>query len=224
MERHSPYGAARITARRDLRPARRPRHAAVVAILPLLVAGLEALLGPPERIERNVTEITVDASVSQVWQHVVQVPEIQLHEWHGALYTTIGFPRPLSATLNRPGVGGVRRATFAGGVLFLEEVTAWDPERRIAFTIDAQTDSIPPRTLDPHVTIGGEYFDVLDGEYVLEPINGRRTKVILTSTHRVSTTLNVYTAWWARTVMQSIQRSILDVVKLRAEASFTPAA
>lgn len=197
--------------------AKRTRHAAVVAILPFVLGPVETLLTAPTRVERNVTEIVVNAPASTVWKHVIEVPEISESEWTRALYTTIGFPRPVSATLDREGVGGVRRATFRGGVLFLEEVTHWDVERRIAFTIDAQTASIPPSSLDPHVIIGGKYFDVLDGEYLLEPRSDGTTLVVLSSTHRVSTTLNVYTAWWARVVMQSIQESILEVVKKRAE-------
>jgi len=198
--------------------SRRPQHAAVIAVLPFLMGPVEALTKAPVRVERNVTETVIDAPASVVWRHVIEVPEITVQEWQGAFYTRIGFPRPLSATLSREGAGGVRRATFAGGVLFLEEVVAWEPERRIAFTIDAQTDSIPPHTLDQHVTIGGRYFDVLDGEYRLEPLDDARTRVILTSRHRVSTTLNVYTSLWARAIMRSIQGSILDVVKRRAEA------
>ena len=171
--------------------SRRPQHAAVIAVLPFLLGPVEALTRAPVRIEQNVTETVVNAPASVVWRHVIEVPEITVQEWQGAFYTAIGFPRPLSATLSRKGVGGVRRATFAGGVLFLEEVIEWEPERKIAFTIDAQTDSIPPTTLDQHVTIGGRYFDVLDGAYRLGPLSDTRTRVVLTSRHRVSTTLNL---------------------------------
>lgn len=45
-----------------------------------------------------------------------------------------------------------------------------------------------------------------------------RTKVILTSQHRVSTRLNVYADFWAGLIMRSIQRNILEIVRARAEA------
>jgi hypothetical protein len=121
----------------------------------------------------------------------------------------------VAATLSRPGVGGVRTATFEGGVVFRETVTAWDEGRRLRFTIDPE--AVPASTLDPHVTIGGPYFDVLTGTYELQPLPGGRTRLVLRSEHRVSTPFNLYAGWWADRVMRSIQRNILAVLRDRAE-------
>lgn len=111
----------------------------------------------------------------------------------------------------------MRQARFEGGVLFLEEVTAWEPGRRLAFTIDAQEHLIPPTTLDEHVTIGGPYFDVLTGTYEIEPRPGGGVVLHLASELRVSTTFNLYAGWWADIVMASIQDHILAIVKARCE-------
>jgi hypothetical protein len=192
-------------------------HALVAAALPFALAPLESVIPRPVSIVTNRSEITVRSSAAMVWPQVVQVPAIRDAEQRPALFTMLGFPRPISATLDRHGVGGVRRARFEGNVLFLETITRWEDERRIGFTIDAQTKAIPPTTLDPHVTIGGRYFDVLTGEYELQPLAGGRTRVILTSTHRLSTTINPYAGLWAGLVMRSIQRNILEVVRARAE-------
>ncbi|HSJ09247.1 MAG TPA: hypothetical protein VK928_05015 [Longimicrobiales bacterium] len=196
---------------------RRGYHAMAVAVLPFIVAPLESTIPRPERIESNVTEIVMEAPVDVVWSHVIEVPEITPAEQRPALFTRVGFPRPVSAELSREGVGGVRHARFEGNVVFTEVITDWEQHRLIGFTIDANTDEIPATTLDPHVTIGGEYFDVLTGEYRLVPLGETRTRVILTSRHRVSTTLNPYTAWWARVIMRSIQDNILEVLRDRAE-------
>jgi len=40
-----------------------------------------------------------------------------------------------------------------------------------------QADRIPRETLDEHVTVGGEYFDVLRGDYRLEPLGNGVTRV-----------------------------------------------
>jgi hypothetical protein len=196
---------------------RRGYHAMAVAVLPFIVAPLETVIPRPVRIESNVTEIVMEAPVDVVWSHVIEVPAITAAEQRPALFTRIGFPRPISAELSREGVGGVRHARFEGNVVFTEVITNWVEHRLIGFTIDANTDEIPATTLDPHVTIGGEYFDVLTGEYRLVPLSDTQTRVILTSRHRVSTTLNPYTAWWARAIMRSIQDNILVVLRDRAE-------
>ena len=86
------------------------------------------------------------------------------------------------------------------------------------FSIRANTDSIPPTTLDEHVKIGGAFFDVLDGEYSLEP---RPDGVLLhlRSHERLSTHLNPYAEQWTDAVMRSIQSEILAVIKRRCEAT-----
>jgi hypothetical protein len=123
----------------------------------------------------------------------------------------------VSASLSRAGVGAVRHARFEGGVLFLETVTDWIPERLLRFTIAAQTDSIPPSTLDQHVTIGGAYFDVLSGRYDIRPSRDGEVILDLTSELRVSTHFNIYATPWADAIMQSIQENILEVIRTRAE-------
>jgi hypothetical protein len=137
------------------------------ALLPLLIAPLEQRIPSRDQVHRLETTIPIHASPAEVWAQVVEVPTIRADETRPALFTRLGIPRPLNATLDHHGVGGRRFARFERGVLFIETITHWDVERRLRFTIAAQTDSIPPTTLDEHVAIGGPYFDVLTGEYTL---------------------------------------------------------
>jgi hypothetical protein len=188
------------------------------ALLPLLVAPLEHRVAAPTRIHRLETTMLIHASPAAVWQQVVEVPTIQRRELRPALFTRLGFPRPINATLDHHGVGGRRYARFDRGVLFIETITHWDEERRLRFTIDPQTDSIPPTTLDRHVTIGGRYFDVLTGEYTLEPRPDGLVLLHLASELRVSTHFNLYAQPWVDAIMRSIQLDILQVLKARAEA------
>ena len=103
-------------------------------------------------------------------------------------------------------------------VVLDHQIVAWfgEPERRLAFTLHARADLIPPTTLDSHVTIGGPFFDTLDGIYVLEPLPGGRTHVVLTSRHRLSTRFNVYSGLWSDAIMRSIQANILEIVTDRS--------
>src|SRR5262249_40115013 len=148
---------------------------------------------------------------------IVEVPPITGAEQRPALFTRLGFPRPVSATIDRRAVGGVRRARFERGVLFLETVTDFQPDHRLRFTIAAQTDSIPPETLDSPVTIGGPYFDVLSGEYTIEPRPDGTVLLHLASELRVTTHFNFYSRLWVDSIMRSIQENILDVIRERAE-------
>jgi len=111
----------------------------------------------------------------------------------------------------------VRHATFERGVLFVETITVWEPERALAFAIRA--DPVPPETLDQHVTVGGPYFDVLEGRYRIEPIAPGRVRLHLASRHRLSTHFNFYSGLWTDAIMRQTQVYILDVIRRRAEAA-----
>ena len=190
----------------------------IAIFLPWVVMGFERGTPGPTRHVVTTTQIEIAAPASVVWPLVVSVDSIRDEERRPAFFTAIGFPRPIAATLDHPGVGGVRTASFDRGVVFREAVIEWVPERRLRFTIDAR--AVPRAALDPHVTIGGPFFDVLTGTYELEPVSPARTVLVLRSEHRVSTRFNVYAAWWADRVMASVQRNILAVLKERAETGW----
>ena len=190
-----------------------------VAILPFVAAPAEHWIGPPTEIRNVETSIAIRAAPAAVWRQIERVPPIRPDEQRFSWTQQIGFPRPIEATLSGEGTGAVRHATFAGGVLFIETITVWEPERRLVFEIRADTANIPAQTLDEHVTIGGPYFDTLQGEYRIESTNDGRTLLHLSSRHRLSTTLNFYAQFWTDAVMRDIQENILYVIRNRCEGT-----
>jgi hypothetical protein len=213
-------GIAAVVVRWIGRPSgTRPMILAFALVLPFALSPLEQRLPRPE--ERRVvrTAIAIDAPVATVWKNIERVPEIAPAEQRWSLFHAIGFPRPLAATLQGEGVGAVRHATFEHGVLFVETITDWRPGKRLAFSIRADTAGIPAGTLDEHVTVGGPYFDVLEGVYEIEPLAPGRVILHLASTHRLSTRFNVYSGLWTDFVMRDVQEYILEIVKRRCEAA-----
>ena len=191
---------------------------ACVMVLPLLVAPWERVLAR-EELRTVQSAIDVHASPETVWRNIERVPTIAPEELQPSWARRMGFPRPVEATLSFAGVGGVRHATFEGGVLFIETVDVWEPQHRLAFSIRPQTAAIPPTTFDEHVTVGGPFFDVLRGEYSLEPLPGGITRIHLSSRHRLSTDFNWYARLWTDAVMADIQNTILQVIHDRCEAA-----
>jgi hypothetical protein len=189
-----------------------------VMALPLVTAPWEkhVLYRLEEREVENV--IDINASPEAIWRNIESVPAIRSDELPASWSHRIGFPDPVEATLSHEGAGGVRNATFTGGLSFLETVDVWEPRHRLAFTIAAQTDAIPPTTLDEHVRVGGPYFDVLRGEYRLETLGNGRTRLHLSSRHRISTDFNWYAHLWTDAVMSDLQKRILIVIRQRCEA------
>lgn len=191
---------------------------ASVLLLPYVAAPVEGAVPPARQLRVVERVVRIRATPEQVWRQIVRVPRIRPDEYRASLVHRIGFPRPVEATLSREGVGGVRRASFEHGVVFIETVTEWEPGRALSFSIHADPATIPPGALDRHVTVGGDYFDVLDGSYRIEPAGAGEVVLHLASTHRLSTRFNVYASLWSDLVMRQIQANILEVVKRRAEA------
>jgi len=210
--------AAGILARAQRR--RRALPMACVALLPLLFAPLESRLESPVQYRTVETQIEIHASETTVWSNIERVRPIAPFELRRTWAHAIGFPRPVEATLSYEGVGGVRHASFEHGLMFIETVTRWEPNRVLAFSIRADTEHIPKTTLDEHVTVGGRYFDVLQGEYRIERLRDGNVLLHLSSRERLSTDFNGYAGLWSDAVMSTLQKSILEVIKSRSEAGF----
>jgi hypothetical protein len=193
---------------------------ACIMILPLLINPWEGRVFASRDIRTVENVIEIEAPAAVIWQSIERVPRINPQELQPSWSHAIGFPNPVEATLSNEGIAGVRHASFEGGVLFVETIDEWEPQRRLGFSIRAQTEQIPPTTLDEHVTVGGKFFDVLRGEYVLEPLANGATRLHLLSRHRVSTDFNWYAHLWTDAVMSDLQKRILSVVKNRSESAF----
>jgi hypothetical protein len=201
--------------------SRRSKDATLVCVmcLPLLISSFEPQFLSQRDLRSVESIIDIHAPAAAVWRNIERVPRIHPSELQSSWSHAIGFPNPVEATLSEAAVGGVRHATFEGGVLFIETIDMWEPERRLGFSIRAQTEQIPPTTLDEHVTVGGRFFDVLHGEYILEPLPNGGTRLHLVSQHRVSTDFNWYAHLWTDAVMRDLQKRILLVVRNRSQST-----
>jgi hypothetical protein len=191
---------------------------AVIALLPFAAAPLEKLKTPSSEVRRVHTSISIDASAETVWREIRSVRKIEEAEHSFSFSHLLGFPRPTEAVLEGTGVGAVRYARFEGGVLFIERITEWDEQKRLSFAITADTENIPPKTFDEHVTIGGPYFDVLHGSYWLENTGPQSVILHLASDQRLSTGFNFYSHLWTEALMADLQTYILNIIKRRCEA------
>jgi hypothetical protein len=199
-------------------PGARARWALLAGILVLPYAGgvLENRVPLPDARRTVVASVRIHADAATAWRNVVRPTGIRPEENQKRLAQRMGFPLPVTATLSQEGLGGSRFAIFEHGVILRETVTEWAPGRRMAFLIDPA--NIPASVLDEHVTIGGPFFDVLDGAYEVVPIAPGEVELRLTTTHRLSTHFNPYAGFWTDLLMRQIQENLLHVVRTRAEA------
>jgi hypothetical protein len=189
----------------------------IFLIAPFLVAPIEHQVPVQTATATVETSIVIEADAATVWANLVEVALIQEEERSfSPVFDLFGAPRPLAATLDRAGVGGIRRGLFEDGLAFVETITVWEPARRIVWSIGADTSQV---TRAPWQEIGGRYFDVTAASYQLEPLGPDRVILHLSSTHRLSTRFNPYGLLWTRWGLAEFQRQVLQILKARAEAA-----
>jgi hypothetical protein len=187
-------------------------------LLPLIISPIEMSIPITPEIYTVYTYIDVSASDAVIWRNITRVKEISNNEDTGWLTRLLGLPRPLKAEFPFPGDGASRKAIFTKGLILHEKVVEYISLRKMVFSIKAYPHEIPAATMDEHVVIGGKYFDVLNGTYILERINKSSYRVHLYSRFKLNTTFNFYAGWWASCILQDIQDNVLHIVKSRSEA------
>ncbi len=189
----------------------------LLLVLPFLVAEVERHIEFAPQTLSAYTSLDMAAPDTLIWHNVTRMHTISPAEDHSRLTRWMGLPRPLRAALDTLAVGGQREAVFDRGLVFHEKVFEYEPLREMAFTIRVNADEIPPTTMDEHIVIGGQYFDVIDGRYRLEPLGEGRCRLHLSSRFRVSTSFNFYAGLWAQWIMSDIQDNLLQVIRGRVE-------
>ncbi|MDN4165539.1 hypothetical protein QWY31_08505 [Cytophagales bacterium LB-30] len=192
-------------------------HISIVVLLPFILGPIESLIESIPATYQAYTYIDIDAPAEEIWDHVTRVKEIPKEQDTGYLTRFLGFPRPVKAELDFEGVGACREAIFTKGLVFHETVTEYKDNEKMVFTIRVNPHEILSTTLDEHVVIGGQYFDVLNGTYELEKLPNGLHRLHLYSHFKMNTTFNFYAGWWGKWIMKDIQNNILKVEKQRAE-------
>lgn len=215
-------GVLTCVAFRVQRDARRPQGAFLLTLAllgPYVLTPLEQQGPAPDSLRTVHTQIVIAADSETVWRNIIRVPVIRPEEQGFSAFHLLGLPKPREATLSHEGVGGIRDATFEGGLTFLETVTEWEHQRGLRFTIEVDRTAPLPA---PMGAIGGRYFDVLEGSYRMEPLGDGTILLHLDSRERVSTRFNGYAGLWTDFIMADLQGYILRVIKARCEAEARP--
>ena len=193
-----------------------PRHAlGCLVAVPLLLGGVEHRLPLPDSYAEAEQSIWIAAPPERIWHDIFHIQDIAPHEGGNALAWLAGVPRPLGvATTGGP--HPVREVQWEKGIRFKEYITELRENEFVHWRFDFQPGDIPKGALDDHVTIGGDYFDMLDAGYRLTPEAGG-TRLTLNIRWRVSTRFNWYAAPLSRWLTNDFARHVLAIYKQRAE-------
>ncbi|WP_437881835.1 SRPBCC family protein [Pseudomonas sp. LRF_L74] len=187
-----------------------------IALLPLLMAAGEHLIPSRNDIDQVQRSVHIAAAPADVWKLILNPRDMRPEELQGGLAYRIGVPYPVQAITERAEVGAVRKSFWQKGVQFDERISAIEPERFIAWTYQFTPESFPAGSMDEHVVIGGQYFDLLDTRYTLTPENGG-TRLDLDVRFRATTKFNWYAVPLANYMLNDTAGVLLNFYRQRAE-------
>ena len=188
-----------------------------IALLPLLVLFMP-LEQTPETYQAKQS-ISIEATPEQIWQSINHIENIEPESFYqqSQLLPFMQVPTPKSAITVWENDQWVRKCEWHDGITFDEPLISQIANRQLRWQFMFYPDSVPPKTLDDHVTINGEHFKLLLGQYDLEPIDEQNTKLTFNVTYRISTNMNFYAGFWGKWVMNEFVEDTLGLYKRRLE-------
>jgi hypothetical protein len=185
--------------------------------LPLFVA-LSFPAVPENVFIGEVTRtIQVNSSADAIWQQLLTVKNIRPDEVGDAWMYRIGVPMPIAGVTEQTSAGLVRHVTMGKSIHFDQFSTDWREDQFVRWQYRFSADSFPPNALDDHVRIGGKYFDLIDTEYSIAPINSNHSELQIRMHYRVSTQFNWYANGVAQLLMGNFEEVILKFYRERSE-------
>jgi len=197
-----------------------PRQAACIfAVVPLVFGILPVERSAEGRVGTVERTVVIDAPAASIWRQIHDVRDIRPEEVeHGWIYR-IGVPLPIAGVTQRTPSGLVRRITMGRNVHFDQVVAQWSADRHVRWTYRFDDDSFPSGALDDHVRIGGRYFDLLDTEYTLTPVDDHATSLAISVRYRVTTDFDWYADAVARLLIGNFEETILGFYGRRATSA-----
>jgi uncharacterized membrane protein YhaH (DUF805 family) len=202
-----------VRSAHSLTPANRA-PAAMVIVLPLLILG-EASLHRDAPLYRVDSAIIINAPPAEVWKHVVSFSDItEKPEW---LFRA-GIAYPLRARIDGRGAGAIRRCEFTTGT-FVEPIEVWDEPRLLRFGVTANPP--PMRELSPFGAVDAPHLHGFllseQGEFLLEPISGGRTRLVGSTWYRHHLWPAAYWRAWSDAIIHRIHLRVLRHVAALSE-------
>ncbi len=190
-----------------------------ILLLPIMLTLVEPAIPQQSKFLEDRAFIEVAASPHRIWGEILNARNIRREELPLNFTHWIGVPRPLEGFNVMTPQGEVRYSKWERGVNFSALVTERIEDRSITWRYKFTPDSFPEGSMDEHVKIGGQYFDLYDTTFNLVPVSENLTKLEIISHYRVATDVDFYGVPVARLIAHDFMSTILHLYKLRSERS-----
>jgi hypothetical protein len=186
-----------------------------ITILPLIFAA-ERVLPPSESFDTRQT-IEIAATPECVWQAIIHMDRI---DEPLPLPMRLGVAYPLSGEIVGEGVGATRLGVFSTGTA-VEQVTEWEPNRKLAFTVLKDVPGM--RELSPYAHVHAPhvsgYFLTTNTSFELRLLPNGHTELIERTAHALRLDPILYWMPMARWVVDLNNARVLAHIRHQAELS-----
>ena len=187
----------------------------LVAFIPLLM-GFESNEKKEPKIRTSITSVRIDAPIEIVWNEVIAFSKIDEPE---ELLFRLGIAYPIDARIEGEGVGAVRYCNFSTGS-FVEPITHWEPNRKLAFDVLEQPH--PMKEISPFDHLHPTHLDwavrSIRGQFILD--YDEEGKVLLEGTTWFFAKMEPepYWSWLTDSMIHMIHMRVLNHIKDSAES------
>jgi uncharacterized membrane protein YhaH (DUF805 family) len=194
-----------------------PAILSVVVLLMPSFLGAERILKPQPGIFEVKSSIEINAPPEKVWQQVVSFAEIAPPQ---EMIFRAGIAYPIRAEISGHGAGAVRHCVFSTGP-FVEPITVWEEPRLLRFSVTANP--APMNELTPYAHLKPThlhgYFESHQGQFLLTPLPGGRTRLEGTTWYSHTMWPEQYWRLWADYVIHRIHLRVLRHIKAQIESA-----
>lgn len=194
---------------------RAPLLFTVILLLPPSLLTAEREMGHDHAVRPVTTTVEIDAPPPVVWNRVLSFPELPPPD---ELLFRGGIAYPVRACIEGSGPGAVRYCDFSTGS-FVEPITVWEQNRRLAFSVREQP--VPLREFSPYGDIEPAhlhgYFVSTKGEFRLIDLGNGRTRLEGTTWYYQKLRPGFYWNLWSDRIIHTIHGRVLKHIKAEAE-------
>jgi uncharacterized membrane protein YhaH (DUF805 family) len=185
-------------------------------VMPLLLLQDSRLPAPLPLIPATTTCV-ISAPVETVWKHILGFGDLPPPK---ESIFRLGIAYPQRARLVGDGIGAVRYCEFSTGA-FVEPITAWEENRRLAFNVVQQPH--PMREWSPYSSVHPAHLDGFfrsrRGEFRLTALPEGNTLLEGTTWYEQKFWPQPYWRLWSDYLIHQIHGRVLDHIKHEAEAA-----
>jgi len=175
----------------------------LISVLPIFLMGANSMEEPSRRIPRAETFTSVlvlNAPPEKVWNAIKTMDRVNGHK---GFLMRIGLPVPVSCSIDKEAVGGLRTCYFESGYI-QERITEWNPPRSMKLEITSW--DVP----------GRPWLDFKDAGYEFVEENGQTT---MTRTTTIISRLQPVWYWrrFERIGVETEHQYLFESVKKKVE-------